>query len=164
MTYPGPQCLLGCGGLKLPPEQKNGSPEFLPPTLPARLPRKACLRLWPLTSALGHNAQPVPGTLAQGLLGAGFGAGSQSEALTSQSSLSPTLWGWGNSCCPLGLNIVLSVMRPQCGAATLASLFVCWFIHSSSSHLLNSHSGPSPCWGHESTPSSYPAELPSQDQ
>lgn len=117
------------------------------------LPRKACLRLRPLTSVLGHNAQPVPGTPAQGLLGAGFGAGSQSEALTSQSYKFPgplVLWGWGNSCCPLGLNIVLLVMGPQCGTATLASPFL------SLVHSFIQHSGPSHCWEHESAPSFSP--------
>lgn len=117
------------------------------------LPRKVCLRLRPLTSVLGHNAQPVPRTPAQGLLGAGIGAGSQSEALTSQSYkvLGPlVLWGWGNSCCPLGLNIVLLVMGPQCGTATLASPFLS-LVHSSIQH-----SEPSHCWEHESVPSFSP--------
>jgi hypothetical protein len=89
LTYPGPLHMPGFGGLLLPPEQGKGSlgasslsvppPSSLSDSLGS--PRKACLRLWPLTSVLGHNAQPVPGTPAQGLLGAGFGAGSQTKVL-----------------------------------------------------------------------------------
>lgn len=137
LTYPGPQHMLGCGGLKLSPGQGNSSPGV------SGLLRKACLRLRPLTSVLGHNAQSVPGTLARGLLGAGFGAGSPCPLV---------LWGWGGSCCPLGLNIVPSVMGLQCSAASLASPFPL-LIHS-----FIQHSGPSPCWG-MSQPPAFPLRL-----
>lgn len=95
------------------------TPLFPPPCQPG-LPRKACLRLQPLTSVLGHKAQPVPRTPAQGLLGAEFGAGSQSEALTSQSSKAPVPWslaGVPTAAVPLGLNIVPAVRGPWCGMA-----------------------------------------------
>lgn len=66
-------------------------PYPIPPPGQPGLLRKACLRLQPLTSALGHNAQPVPGTPAQGLLGAGFRTGSQREVLALPQSQAPVL-------------------------------------------------------------------------
>lgn len=83
-------------GLLCCPRQSKGGPRVSgsqvslhPHTCQPGLPGRARPRLWPLTSALRHNAQPVPETPAQRLLGAEFGAGSEQKAEASQHSRAP---------------------------------------------------------------------------
>lgn len=81
--------------------------------------------------------------------------------------LSPRPSGVVTAAVPLGLNTVPSVVGPWCCTASLASPFLCGFIHSFihsfSTHLLSTTLGPSQCWRHDSAPRS-PAELPGQGQ
>lgn len=131
------------------PQGREKSPECLgsqfslPPLCQPGLPRKASLRLPPLTSVLGHNAGLVPGTPAQGLLG----ARSQSEALTSQSSPVPLPQWCGDSCCPFGVKY----SPIGCGTLVLYSQpgfpFPLW-LHSFIQHSFTEHhSGPKPVLG-----------------
>ena len=72
----------------------------------------------------------------------------------------PALWGGVAAAVPLGLNIVLSVMGPQCDAASLAS--PCLLVHSFiQCSLTDRRSGPGPC-SDVSQPSFTPVGLPGQ--